>query len=252
MHATRRDPTRRRPVRRDVRLRLPEPVPLREGPGTSDFYVNDVGQDTWEDIDELVAGADYGWNRREGYCVTGSVTDCAPSRFADPVHAYRHGSCRSVTGGAFVPRGVWPDPYGGSYLFADYVCGSIFRLVPGPDGGYTQETFATDLSSPVHLRFGPFGDTRALYYLDFFGGTVCRIAYGANSAPVAAFSTRPDGLDVAFDGSGSYDPDNDEISTYRWSFGDGTSTTTTEPTVTHTYPSAQPYQASLTVVDARD
>ena len=32
------------------------------------FFINDVGQDTWEEIDQGQAGADYGWNMREGHC----------------------------------------------------------------------------------------------------------------------------------------------------------------------------------------
>ena len=33
--------------------------------GTDQFYINDVGQNTWEEIDDGVIGADYGWNIRE-------------------------------------------------------------------------------------------------------------------------------------------------------------------------------------------
>ena len=42
------------------------------------FFINDVGQAEWEEIDLGQAGADYGWNVREGPCVNGSVTNCGP------------------------------------------------------------------------------------------------------------------------------------------------------------------------------
>ena len=42
------------------------------------FFINDVGQNIWEEIDEGVAGADYGWNVREGPCANGSTTNCGP------------------------------------------------------------------------------------------------------------------------------------------------------------------------------
>jgi glucose/arabinose dehydrogenase len=231
------------------------PFRFAQRPGTNQFYVNDVGQGTWEEIDKLVKGRDYGWNIREGHCVTGSITNCGPTPYENPIHDYSHDAtgCQSITGGAFVPEGVWPDPYGGSYLFGDYVCGKIFRLVPKSGGGYTQEAFLPGVSSPVHLAFGPYGSTQALYYLDYNGGKVHRVAYtGANTAPVASFLQRPDGLTVTLNGSGSYDPDSgDSVSSWQWDFGDGTSATTSTPKVSHTYPAARTYTATLTVTDTQ-
>src|SRR5205085_12326353 len=64
-------------------------------PGTTTrFFINDVGQATWEEIDEAVAGADYGWNVREGHCATGSPTDCGPppAGMTNPVYDYAHTS----------------------------------------------------------------------------------------------------------------------------------------------------------------
>lgn len=229
------------------------PFRFAQLPGTSTFYVNDVGQATWEEIDRLRKGADYGWNVREGHCATNSTTDCGPTQYQNPLHDYSHDAtgCGSITGGAFVPEGLWPDPYGASYLFADYVCGKVFRLVPQAGGGYTQEEFLTDVSVPVNLTFGPYGETQALYYLDYGGGTVHRVAYtSGNTPPVASFFQRPDGLTVTLNGSASEDPDaGDSVTSWAWDFGDGTTATTTTPRVTHTYPNAQTYPATLRVTD---
>jgi glucose/arabinose dehydrogenase len=231
------------------------PFRFAQLPGTNQFYVNDVGQDHWEEVNSLVRGADYGWNAREGHCVLGSFTNCDPTSYTDPIHDYSHAAtgCGSITGGAFVPDGLWPAPYSGSYLFADYVCGKIFRLAPQAGGGYTQEEFLTGLRAPVHLEFGPYGATRALYYLDYADGSVHRVTpAGANTAPVADFTQRPDGLAVTLDGEGSYDPDSgDRVASYHWDFGDGTSATTTTPRTTHTYAAAGTHTATLTVTDTR-
>lgn len=231
------------------------PFRIAQVPGTNRFYVNDVGQGHWEEINELIKGRDYGWNVREGHCATGSVTNCGPTTYENPIHDYRHNEAgfASITGGAFVPEGVWPAPYGGSYLFGDYVFGTLFRLVPNSEGGYTQEEFLTGVSSPVHLAFGPYGSTSALYYLDYEGGTVHRVAYTeSNSAPVASFWQRPEGLTVTLDGSASNDPDTgDSVTSWHWDFGDGTSQTSTSPRVTHTYPEARTYTATLTVTDTQ-
>jgi PKD repeat protein len=89
---------------------------------------------------------------------------------------------------------------------------------------------------PVHLRFGPHGDQRALYYLSFFTNTVHRIALArGNTAPVADFTYTPDGLSVSFSGAASSDPDSgDGITRWAWDFGDGTSAVTTTPATSHT------------------
>jgi len=234
---------------------LRNPFRIARRPGTSSFLVNDVGQGHWEEIDELRAGRDYGWNVREGHCATGSTTDCGPTPYQNPIFDYDHANgCQSITGGAFVPKGLWPAPYDGAYLFADFVCGTVFRLAPRSGGGYTAQPFLTGVNRPVHLAFGPSPAGTSLYYLDYFGGQVHRVSYtgGTNTAPVAAFSSRPDGLPVAFDAAASDDPDSgDTIARYSWSFGDGTSAATTSPRTSHTYPSAGTYRATLRITDSR-
>ena len=105
----------------------------------------------------------------------------------------RSDGCGSITGGAFVPNGSWPAPYEGAYLFADYVCGRIFRLVPQGGGTYARADFASGLgaSSAVHLEFGPAGSGQGLYYTTYAGGgEVRRIVHtgAANRAPTASLS----------------------------------------------------------------
>jgi PKD repeat protein len=58
-------------------------------------------------------------------------------------------------------------------------------------------------------------------------------------------------LAATFNAEGSYDIE-DPITTYEWSFGDGTApVTTTKPTVSHLFKSAGSFQVSLKVSDAR-
>ena len=146
------------------------------------LYANDVGQSTWEEIDDVRAGADYGWNVREGHCARGSTTNCGapPAGMTDPVFDYgRTDGCGSITGGAVVPAGVWPSAFSGRYLFSDFNCGRIFRLDPNGAGGFTRSDFVTGLgsSSAVHLAFGPWNGSQALYYTTYAsGGQVRRIA----------------------------------------------------------------------------
>jgi len=53
---------------------------------TGRIFINDVGQDTWEEIDDGIAGSNYGWPTTEG-----PTTD---TRFRSPLFAYTHASTK--------------------------------------------------------------------------------------------------------------------------------------------------------------
>jgi glucose/arabinose dehydrogenase len=231
------------------------------------FYIDDVGQGLREEIDDGLAGADYGWNVREGTCANPALgpADCGsqpPAGMTNPIFDYgRSDGCVSITGGAFVPNGIdWPAEYLGKYLFSDYGCGKIFRLDPSAGPGFTRVDFATNLgsSSAVHLEFGPFGASQALYYTTYAsGGQVRRISFTSQNVPPTAViaatpMSGPAPLAVSFDGSGSSDPDpGDTIVDYAWTFGDGSPVLhTASPTASHTYAGGN-YTASLRVTDNR-
>jgi uncharacterized protein (TIGR03437 family) len=235
------------------------------------FFILDVGQDAWEEVNLGAAAADYGWNLREGACLNGSRTNCPspPATITDPVFSYPHdipvpdtqsSRCNSIAGGAFVPSGIWPAEFNGSFLFADYVCGSIFRINQQPDRTWKVTDFIRGLgaNSAVHLTFGPFNSTQALYYTTYAaGGQVRRIAYTAgrpNASPTAVISANPTSgpapLLVNFSAQGSADPDAGDTLTYLWDFGDQTpATATTTPTAQHTYSRAGTYTATLRARD---
>ena len=232
------------------------------------FFINDVGQNVWEEINEGAIGADYGWNIREGHCANGSTTDCGapPAGLTNPIFDYQHtGDCsaagvrgNSITAAAFIPNNLWAREYDNSYLFGEYVCGKIFKLTPNASGGgYTATEFATGLGgdTPVAMIFGPDGVSQALYYTAYSGGgAVRRIRFTgtANRAPVAAATASPSAgsapLNVAFNASASSDPDSDPL-TFTWNFGDGTTGTGVAPT--HRYAVIGTYNAVVTANDGR-
>jgi glucose/arabinose dehydrogenase len=149
------------------------------------LFINDVGDRSWEEIDLGQAGADYGWNLREGHCARGSTSDCGPppAGMINPIYDYRHGrgdNCLVITGGAFVPPDIWPSRYDGAYLFADYICGKI-QTLKRSGRGYAASEFADRLGPVIDLVFGPHGTGQALYYTASkfppgTGGEVRRIA----------------------------------------------------------------------------
>lgn len=250
---------------------LRNPFRFNFKPGTNSFYINDVGQNIWEEIDDGQKNANYGWNTREGPCANGSTSDCSapPANLTNPIYSYQHNTgCASITGGAFVPNSLWPAAFEGSYLYSDYVCGKIFQLSPNASGGVTSSDFISGLgtNSAVHLSFGPYNSTQALYYTTYVGGAcggcgqihVVYYSGNANRAPTAVLTASPLSgptapLAVNFNANGSSDPDaGDTLTEYQWDFGDGATVTTTGPTTSHTYSAVGTYTASLRVKDNRN
>jgi len=82
-------------------------------------------------------------------------------------------------------------------------------------------------------------------------GTISK-AVEISLAPVVNFTYAPTEIFVGnmttFNASASYDPDG-SIANYTWNFGDGNTTTTTNPIVYHTYAAGGDYQTGLTVCD---
>jgi glucose/arabinose dehydrogenase len=153
---------------------------------TGRMFINDVGQDTWEEIDDGIKGSNYGWPLTEGHT--------SDPRFRDPLYVYAHGSTATtgcaITGGAFydAPTGQFPPAYANTYFFADYCSGWIRRYDPANG---TVTGFATGASAPVDLRVGADG---SLYYLARGGKAVFRVRYTASQAPT--ISTQPSSLTV--------------------------------------------------------
>ena len=104
---------------------------------TGDFWMGDVGQNNWEEIDFMPngkgAGANYGWRLREGAVATpmAGVGGDAPKGTIEPVYVYKHGTGAteglSVTGG-YVYRGPVAELQG-RYVFADYQNPRIWSFV---------------------------------------------------------------------------------------------------------------------------
>ena len=141
-------------------LGLRNPYTFAFQPGTGRMFINDVGQSAWEEINDGLAGSNYGWNICEGACSQPNAN------LRDPLFQYGHGAdvntmgC-AIVGGAFYnpPVNQFPASYLGKYFFADLCSGWIRVMDPSNN---TASAFATGLSTPVDLQGGPDG---SLYYL---------------------------------------------------------------------------------------
>jgi glucose/arabinose dehydrogenase len=273
-------------ARRIVGYGLRNPFRFTQRPGTDELWIGDVGWNTWEEINRLTAptgsaSRNFGWpcyegaGAQSGYQGAG-LNQCSslyntPGSVAAPYYTYNHSACvviypncrtggSSITGIAFYQTGTYPVAYNGALFFADHTRNEIWAMLAGtnglPDPATVQSFVGVDATgaaagNPVDLKIGPGGD---LFYVDMDGGRVHRIIYtAANQPPTARISATPTTgdapLTVAFDGTGSTDPEGRPL-TYSWDLnGDGTFGDSTSPTTSYTYTSAGSYTARLRVTD---
>ncbi len=172
----------------DWGLRNPFRFAFDPNTGATHFFIDDVGQDTWEEVDEGGKGLNYGWNSREGACDEGSRTSCppTPAGLTDPLTSYAHGGgCQFITAGAFVPNGVWPAQYDNSYLFADGGCGKIWIRPANANVDYANP-FALTTGVIVDMTFITQGPDPALYYVTNGDSKLHKISYVAPASTTSS------------------------------------------------------------------
>ena len=109
---------------------------------TGELWLGDVGESTYEEVDLITKGGNYGWVYREGkHDFTDPLSVPRPAGFSptDPIHEYLHtglGGDSNFNGnaviGGVVYRGTRFASLAGAYIFGDYVSGNIWALTrPG-------------------------------------------------------------------------------------------------------------------------
>jgi uncharacterized protein (TIGR03437 family) len=161
-------------------LGLRNPFTFAFQPGTLRMFINDVGQNTWEEINDGIAGSNYGWPSTEG--------QTSNPAFRSPLLSYAHGSSPTtgcaIAGGAFYnPTSVqFPASYVGKYFFADLCSGWIRVMDPSNN---TAAAFASGISNPVDLKVANDG---SLYYLARGSSSVFRVQFPSTGIPPAITS----------------------------------------------------------------
>lgn len=159
---------------------LRNPFSLAVQPVTGKLFVNDVGENMWEEINDCTTGGhNYGWPLAEGIDST--------STFTNPIYVYGHGEgsglgC-SISGGTFFnpSRTNYPSSYIGKYFFLDY-CGRWIDMLSLKNTTVTRSPFVSSVRRyPVDMATGPDGN---LYFLSRVVGDVYKITYTTSNAPV--------------------------------------------------------------------
>ncbi len=159
-------------------------------PQTGRIFVNDVGEQTWEEInDATTGGRNFGWPTTEGATTNPS--------FTTPVFSYQHGSgdgrgC-AITGGVFFnPASTnYPASFIGKYFYQD-LCNAWINYIDVSSGA-VRSAFATGLpGQSLSIDVGTDGN---LYYLSRTAGVLYRIIYTGNVSP--AITDQPDNVTVS-------------------------------------------------------
>ena len=159
-------------------------------PQTGRIFVNDVGEQTWEEInDATTGGRNFGWPTTEGATTNPS--------FTTPVFSYQHGSgdgrgC-AITGGVFFnPASTnYPASFIGKYFYQD-LCNAWINYIDVSSGA-VRSAFATGLpGQSLAIDVGTDGN---LYYLSRTAGALYRIIYTGNASP--AITDQPDNVTVS-------------------------------------------------------
>jgi len=163
-------------------LGLRNPFTFAFQPLSGAMFINDVGESSWEEINQGVAGANYGWPDTEG--------ETNDPRFRSPLYAYSHADGCAISGGAFhsVQKPQFPFKYWSAYFFADFCGGWIHSR--RPDG--TVLDFASGISRPVDLQMAGDG---SLYYLARGTGSTTGVVYRI------AYTVETPGVDLTANGS---------------------------------------------------
>lgn len=140
---------------------------------TSLFYVADVGQNAWEEVNVVPAeqgGQNYGWSIMEGvHCFDSS--SCDQSELTLPVLEYGHSDGCSITGG-HVYRGSLAPAAIGHYFYSDYCTGFLrsFRY----DGSSVSDQTTWNVGDIGNVQsFGE--DAAGELYIVSANGTVYRV-----------------------------------------------------------------------------
>lgn len=233
-------------------------------PGSGVLFVNDVGQNDWEEIDYIERGKNYGWRPCEGPSnqpPNTSSSSCqalrATADYRDPIFSYNHSGFpiqgNVIAGGAFISGTNWPAQYQNKYFFGDEGSNKIWYITPPnsntvlPSNAATE--FSSNLSGIVDIQNGPDGD---LYYLELWTGELQHV-FPTNtvpptpcvSSPSLPYRTTAYSASVAFSAACSSVPTGQTITDYKWNFGDNTTGTGQSPS--HTYTAPGHYTVTLTI-----
>ncbi|MDB5104047.1 MAG: Por secretion system C-terminal sorting protein [Fibrobacteres bacterium] len=168
---------------------LRNPFTFAVQPGTGRIFINDIGENTYEEINEATQGGrNFGWPNSEGpTSEAGKTTPIGGyvNGYTANGGNYNVGDCAIIGAAFYNPKPgaeQYPASYIGDYFFGDH-CSQYIKVIDlaAPTA---PTTFATALGGLLmDLKVNPFDG--ALYYLTL-NGNVGKISYTGSDAPTIA------------------------------------------------------------------
>lgn len=171
---------------------LRNPWRLTVDRATGDVWVGNVGESTWEEVEYIEAGKNYGWPIMEGpICAPFGPPDCDQEGLTPPVWAYSHDAGVSITGG-YVYRGEAIPALRGKYVFADFASYRVWFIE-------RDNPTSAELLLPEQFNVTTFGEDLdgELYFTRFFGGKIYKITPGPGATDTTDSGPSANGVSLS-------------------------------------------------------
>ena len=193
-------------------LGLRNPFTMDINPKTGRLFANDVGDQAYEEINDITTGSNYGWPIIEGPIIDQS----APDNYKDPIFTYDHenGYCAVVGGAFYSPESsTYPPEWMDKYFFSDFCTGNVHRL--NPETGIIEDTLIFGAHNISSLYVSKNG---YLYYSIFGYGPsqVYRVSYVGNGTPFITAQPRTEMVSVGENIEMKIEITGDETLNYQW------------------------------------
>lgn len=143
------------------------------------LWVGDVGWGSFEEVNIVTRGGNYGWPIMEGSACVNS--GCDTGGLINPVYAVSRSDGQAITGG-YVYRGTQSTDLVGQYVYGDFASKMFGALISAPGGGFTPRQLIPPYS-PSSIAVSSFAEDKdgELYALDYVSGRVYKLVFSEGS-----------------------------------------------------------------------
>ena len=154
---------------------LRNPYRFSFDPANGNLWIGDVGQNAYEEVDMVTpqqAGANMGWNLREGTHPFSAACTQTGNALTDPVFDYDRSQGDETVIGGHVYRGTKMPALSGMYIFGDFISGRIWSLQQSG-----QTVGRSNVTTTAGGDLAAIGQDQAgeLYVARYSSGVVARI-----------------------------------------------------------------------------
>ncbi len=143
---------------------LRNPWRMSFDPITNTLWAGDVGSSTFEEINIIENGGNYGWDDYEGSNCR--FPPCANQNVIAPFFEYPHGPNSTAITGGYVYRGTLNQELFGKYIYGDFGMGQIWAI--------DTDTAENELLFDTEMLISSFGtdSSNELYFLSYSEGVI--------------------------------------------------------------------------------